>query len=265
MKSKLNHLHIVEITQSYRPFLRYLHSNQSTHSRNYLVIQTGYLIAPYGIIYTQQKLFSHIDMGFYLYSVHIYTQQKLFSHIDGIDGKDYLIIYTQQKLFSHIDTDKILNTYLIYTQQKLFSHIDLLIILPAWLHLHIVEIIQSYRQMDRVTVEDISTHSRNYLVIQTTFWQRLEQHLHIVEIIQSYRQRIRSERACESTHSRNYLVIQTNKTLNLHCNIYTQQKLFSHIDQPAPYGVRDIYTQQKLFSHIDSYCANISIYLLIIK
>ena len=86
-----HHLHIVEITQSYRQGPENAHPTAiytqqkllshidfsllaapfvSTHSRNYLVIQTASFVANLEAIYTQQKLLSHIDS--YCANIHIF-------------------------------------------------------------------------------------------------------------------------------------------------------------------------------------------------
>ena len=255
-REETSHLHIVEITQSYRLFFMLVIIYVSTHSRNYLVIQTAmndgkdsvnlhiveitqsyrlycglslplsYLhiveitqsYRPDGscnaksdhlhiveitqsyrreeldgkskIIYTQQKLLSHIDLFISARTHVIYTQQKLLSHIDSFIFCEFSIfIYTQQKLLSHIDLPQCYLLHKIYTQQKLLSHIDRL----------------------RITsLGRLSTHSRNYLVIQTqAHIVALAVHLHIVEITQSYRPAVKVLAEVTSTHSRNYLVIQT--------------------------------------------------------
>ena len=163
-------------------------------------------------IYTQEITQSYRHLYCFRVKVAIYTQQKLlFSHIDTQDRtKRILIIYTQQKLLSHIDDLTAAPEYDIYTQQKLLSHIDSLSI------------------EERICE---STHSRNYLVIQTPCRLRsVSVNLHIVEITQSYRLCVLAVR----------LVF-----------IYTQQKLLSHIDFLNKYSLFLIYTQQKLLSHID--------------
>ena len=139
----------------------------------------------------------------------------------------------------------------IYTQQKLLSHIDESALIPRCNYLHIVEITQSYRHPKTIRQPIASTHSRNYLVIQTWSLSVSLYNLHIVEITQSYRHRESDKRRKRSTHSRNYLVIQTIHTTMPTPHIYTQQKLLSHIDHILYGSHLRIYTQQKLLSHID--------------
>ena len=224
-------------------------------------------------IYTQQKLLSHIDLRRKQKPRKIYTQQKLLSHID-IGKQVLMLIYlhiveiTQSYRLrfryvrrQHLHIVEITQSYrldtgivqflLIYTQQKLLSHIDGPDGLSDKQNLHIVEITQSYRPGERIQNHLSSTHSRNYLVIQTAGYnyeisfiytqQKLLSHidrtststkspyLHIVEITQSYRL----------------------PTVEQSSSIYTQQKLLSHIDALSHGSVRPIYTQQKLLSHID--------------
>ena len=144
------YLHIVEITQSHRLLRR--HTSPS-------------------LIYTQQKLLSHIDYELLPDEKLIYTQQKLLSHIDishlPTNASDlhiveitqsYRLRYSTTPLNSHLHIVEITQSYrhyrfhsqnrIIYTQQKLLSHIDISSLKEHFIHLHIVEITQSYRHLD---------------------------------------------------------------------------------------------------------------------
>ena len=141
-------LHIVEITQSYRLYQEGADSFASTHSRNYLVIQTPKQ-APtsHRHLHIVEITQSYRLKNSSLFVSTIYTQQKLLSHIDSLQRIIAESIYTQQKLLSHIDLPAgPVQPISIYTQQKLLSHID-----------------NTYNNI----LAALSTHSRNYLVIQT--------------------------------------------------------------------------------------------------
>ena len=98
------------------------------------------------------------------------------------------------------------------------------------MNLHIVEITQSYRLGDPVHFHSLSTHSRNYSVIQTTTQVSTltSTHSRNYSVIQTCKTNTSN---VISTHSRNYSVIQTLKHCLKLLLIYTQQKLLSHIDR----------------------------------
>ena len=141
---------------------------QSTHSRNYLVIQTLPGRCRQLRIYTQQKLLSHID-----------TQASPHQPPTSTHSRNYLVIQTTFQMYFKP---------FIYTQQKLLSHIDLKTphcLCQLSTHSRNYLVIQT---VCSALSRNLSTHSRNYLVIQTAMNDGKDSvNLHIVEITQSYR------------------------------------------------------------------------------
>ena len=162
----VRHLHIVEITQSYRLTIWKQHQIIIYTQQKLLSLIDGGASIPRTWIYTQQKLLSLIDYIIVPVWRFIYTQQKLLSLIDPTLCIIGINIYTQQKLLSLIDLCLCFGAAVIYTQQKLLSLIDGTHSLKSCPHLHIVEITQSYR---------------------LRFIKQQMNNLHIVEITQSYR------------------------------------------------------------------------------
>ena len=185
---------------------------QSTHSRNYLVIQTLPGRCRQLRIYTQQKLLSHID-----------TQASPHQPPTSTHSRNYLVIQTTFQMYFKP---------FIYTQQKLLSHIDLKTphcLCQLSTHSRNYLVIQT---VCSALSRNLSTHSRNYLVIQTSLQDQFNQYL--------------------STHSRNYLVIQTTLIITfwqLYLHIVEITQSYRHIMRQSV--ILKIYTQQKLLSHID--------------